>query len=177
MSMPSRVVGIDPSLAATGVADADGGLHTIRTKGKRGDPVAARALRLSMITARLRPYVVGADLMVIEGPAFGKSNIGTHQGAGLWWRIVQLAHAAGVRIAILGPSQLKMLATGHGKAEKADIQAAMQRISGRRAADSDQADAWWLRQAGLIHVGHPDALDALDLPQANRVTLDKVVWP
>lgn len=172
-----RVVGIDPSLASTGIADADGALHTIRTEGKRGDPVAARALRLSTITARLRPYVVDADLMVIEGPAFGKANIGTHQGAGLWWRIVQLAHAAGVRIAILGPGQLKKLATGSGRAEKSDVRAAMQRLSGLRPADSDQADAWWLRQAGLIHVGHPDALDVLDLPQVNRTALDRVVWP
>ena len=172
-----RVIGLDPSLTATGVADADGGLHTIRTVGHDGDPVATRALRLSAIGARLRPHMLDADLIVIEGPAFARNNAYTHLGAGLWWRIIQIAHTAGIRVAVLAPSQLKKLAIGKGSGDgtsKSDMRMALYQRVGLNIADDNQVDATWLRQMGLAHLGDPDAVP---LPQTHLAALDKVVWP
>lgn len=170
-----RVIGIDPSLTATGVADADGGLHTIASKPDDGT-VADRARRIATITAHLRPHrLTDAHLVVIEGPAFSRQGqAGVHLRAGLWWRIVGLLHSAGVPVAEVSPSALKKYATGKGNADKSDMRMALYKRAGLDVSSDDEVDAWWLRQMGLAHLGDPDAVP---LPQTHLSALDKVVWP
>ena len=170
-----RVIGIDPSLSATGVVDADGGLHTITSKPDDGT-VADRARRIATITAHLRPHrLTDAHLVVIEGPAFSRQGqAGVHLRAGLWWRIVGLLHSAGVPVAEVSPSALKKYATGKGTADKSDMRMALYKRAGLDVPSDDEADAWWLRQMGLAHLGDPGAVP---LPQAHLSALDKVVWP
>lgn len=169
-----RVVGIDPSLTATGVADADGGLLTITSKPD-GDTVADRARRLVTIWAHLRPLrLYAARLVVIEGPAFSRQGqAGVHLRAGLWWHIVTRLHAVGVPVAEVPPTTLKKYATGKGNATKADMRMALYKRAGLDIADDNQADAYWLRQMGLTHLG----LDAVPVPATHLAALDKVVWP
>ena len=69
---------------------------------------------------------------------------------------------------------LKKFATGNGAAKKPDLRMALYRRAGVDVADDNQVDAWWLRQAGLQHLGDPDAVP---LPQTHLSALDKVVWP
>ena len=170
-----RVVGIDPSLTATGVADSNGALFTITSKPDDGT-VADRARRIATITAHLRPHrLTDAHLVVIEGPAFSRQGqAGVHLRAGLWWRIVGLLHAAGVPVAEVSPSALKKYATGKGNADKSDMRMALYKRAGLDVSSDDEVDAWWLRQMGLAHLGDPDAVP---LPQAHLSALDKVVWP
>lgn len=170
-----RVVGVDPSLTATGIADADGGLHTIASKPDDGT-VADRARRIATITAHLRPHrLTDAHLVVIEGPAFSRQGqAGVHLRAGLWWRIVGLLHSAGVPVAEVSPSALKKYATGKGNADKSDMRMALYKRAGLDVSSDDEVDAWWLRQMGLAHLGDPDAVP---LPQTHLSVLHKVVWP
>ena len=170
-----RVIGIDPSLTATGIADADGGLRTITSRPDDGT-VADRARRIATITARLRPHrLTDAHLVVIEGPAFSRQGqAGVHLRAGLWWRIVGLLHSAGVPVAEVTPTALKKYATGKGNADKASMRLALYKRAGLDVPSDDEVDAWWLRQMGLAHLGVPDAVP---LPQAHLSALDKVVWP
>ena len=169
-----RVIGIDPSLTATGVADADGGLHTI-VSAPIGDTVADRCLRLGTIAARILPHLTDADLVVIEGPAFSRqAQAGVHLRAGLWWRIATVAYQRGIRVAEVPPSTLKRYATGKGTAPKSDMRMALYKRSGIDVPDDNQVDATWLRQMGLAHLGDPDAVP---LPQTHLAALDKVVWP
>lgn len=170
-----RIVGIDPSLTATGIADADGGLHTITSKPDDGT-VTDRARRIATITAHLRPHrLADAHLVVIEGPAFSRQGqAGVHLRAGLWWRIVGLLHSAGVPVAEVSPSTLKKYATGKGNADKSDMRMALYKRAGLDVSSDDEVDAWWLRQMGLAHLGDPDAVP---LPQTHLSALDKVVWP
>ncbi len=171
----TRVVGIDPSLTATGIADADGGLHTITSKPDDGT-VADRARRIATITAQLRPHrLADAHLVVIEGPAFSRQGqAGVHLRAGLWWRIVGLLHSAGVPVAEVSPTALKRYATGKGNATKTAMALALQARAGIANEDDNQVDAYFLRQMGLAHLGDPDAVP---LPQTHLAALDKVVWP
>lgn len=170
-----RVIGIDPSLTATGVADATGGLHTIVSKPD-GGTVADRARRLATIWAHLRPLRLdGAHLVVIEGPAFSRQGqAGVHLRAGLWWHIVTRLHAVGVPVAEVAPTALKKYATGKGNADKSDMRLALYKRAGLDVSSDDEVDAWWLRQMGLVHLGDPDAVP---LPQTHLAALDKVVWP
>lgn len=166
-----NIVGIDPSLTATGIAAADGTLHTVKSKPV-GDDLGSRLWRLNVICAKIGALVQGADVAVIEGPAFSRANAGTHVGAGLWWRIVGGLHARGVRVVELGPSQLKKFATGRGNADKAAMRVALLKRAGLDVADDNQADAWWLRQAGLHHHGLSD----VPLPQVQLDVLKGVRW-
>lgn len=167
-----KIAGIDPSLTATGVATPDGELHTVKSKPS-GDSIEARLWRLNLIGVGIAALVDGADVVVIEGPAFSRANAGTHIGAGLWWRIVGGLHARGVRVVEVGPSQLKKFATGRGNADKAAMQLAIQKRTGMEVLDNNQADAFWLRQAGLHALGGEGAID---LPQAQLAVLKGVQW-
>ena len=170
-----RVIGLDPSLTATGIADADGALFTITSKPD-GGTVADRARRLATIWAHLRPLrLEAAHLVVIEGPAFSRQGqAGVHLRAGLWWHIVTRLHAVGVPVAEVPPTTLKKYATGKGSADKASMRMELYKRAGLDVPSDDEVDAWWLRQMGLAHLGDPDAVP---LPQTHLSALDKVVWP
>ena len=170
-----RVIGIDPSLTATGIADADGGLFTITSKPDDGT-VADRARRIATITAHLRPHrLTDAHLVVIEGPAFSRQGqAGVHLRAGLWWQVACLLTARGVEVVEIAPSALKKLATGKGNATKPDMRMALYQRAGIDERDDNRVDAWWLRQVGLHLLGDPAALD---LPKTHLVALAKIRRP
>ncbi|MCX4468742.1 hypothetical protein OOK41_00150 [Micromonospora sp. NBC_01655] len=68
---------------------------------------------------------------------------------------------------------MKKYATGRGNAGKPEMAVALYKRAGRELADDNQVDAWWLRAAGLDHLGHPPA----DMPKNHRAALDAVRWP
>lgn len=157
-----RVAGLDLSLTATGVALPDGSTFTVRTNAKDGDR------RLLQIVAAL-PV---ADLAVIEGMGRFPGNTG---------QIIAMVHGAvrtalmdaGVPYVIVSPATLKAYATGRGNADKAAMILAAYKRSGTEFTDDNQADAAWLRWAGLDHYGEPE----FPVPQAQRAYLGKAVWP
>jgi Holliday junction resolvasome RuvABC endonuclease subunit len=161
-----RVVGLDLSITATGVAYPAGALDTWKPTG--GD------LRLVNLADRTADLVVACgpiDLAVIE-------DIPTHaHGAG----ITAMVHGA-VRLellrrhvpyALVPPATLKVYATGRGNATKPDLRMELFKRAGLDEKDDNRVDAWWLRALGL------DALDnpLLALPKEHRRALAKIVWP
>jgi len=170
------VVGIDPSLSATGVCTATGQLRTLKSQPDNGS-VKDRADRIVDLADRvvdcLRDDVA---LVVIEGPAYAQqAQAGVHLRAGLWWQIVTHIHLArsAAQVVEVSPTTLKKFATGKGNATKPDMRMALYQRGGLDVRDDNQADAWWLRELGLHLLGDPDRLM---LPKAHTVALDKVRW-
>lgn len=161
-----NVIGIDPSLTATGVATADQTL-TITTQTAHGD---LRLTRIHDVLDRLL-HTVTFDLAVVEDlptHAHGAGKTGMAQG------VVRLTLAAvGVPYALATAATLKKLATGKGTATKADMRMALYQRAGLDIRDDDQVDAVWLREMGLHHLGQP----TIALPKTHLAALGKVTWP
>lgn len=136
-----RVVGFDLSLRATGVADVDGSLHTIKTKKLRG------VERLSYIECYLTPFILRADLVVIEGYSFGSKGRATFNIGELGGVIRLACHRAHTSVLECPPTVVKKLATGKGNASKDEVLAAAIE-DGAKPTNYDESDAYWLRKWG-----------------------------
>jgi Holliday junction resolvasome RuvABC endonuclease subunit len=168
---PPRVVGLDLSLAATGIARSDSTLTTVNTTKATGDQ------RLLVIERHVAEAIgvwheyPKPHLAVIEDlPTHAHSSGITGMVHGVI-RVVLMR--SGVPYALVPPATLKKYATGKGNATKADMRMALFQRAGLDLRDDNQVDAWWLRAAGLDHLGHPP----VNLPKAQREALAKVAWP
>lgn len=159
--MIPRVIGIDPSLTATGVAWD----HELRTSYGEGDQ------RLAIIHDLVRTAAGAATLAVVEDTprnAKGSYYLGQAQAA------VRLAlYALRVPYVLVPPASLKSYATGNGNANKDRMRDAFRSWTGLRGADHNQVDAWWLMAMGYDHFGYPLA----EVPDKQRKAMDKVSWP
>lgn len=162
-----KVIGIDPSLVATGLARVDGSLECFGGDAKLGDS------RLTVIHDRISAALVQdwPDLAVIEdAPAHthGSGALGMVQG------VIRLALIRqGVPYVLVVGSTLKKYVTGSGTATKSDLRMALFQRAGIDDRNDNQVDAYWLRHMGLDHLG--DA--PIKLPAAQRKSLDVVYWP
>lgn len=162
--MNAQVVGLDLSMSATGVCEADGTTRTIKFPGN--DIAGDR--RLAHIAGSVGVSAIGADLVVIE------DFVVRTQAAG----IVGMVHGAvrvalmeeGVRYITVPPATLKKYATGKGNADKTAMSLALFKRTGVELADDNQVDAWWLRAAGLQLLGAP----LVELPAVQVAALDKL---
>jgi len=165
--MIPNILGLDLSIAATGVCWPDGDTDAILGKSTDGDA------RLVTIVDRIYRAHLGFqfDLAVLEDlPVHGKAAgiTGMVHGA------VRLAlQRMKVPYALLAPATLKAYATGTGTADKHAMRMAAFKRANLEFKDDNQCDAWWLRQAGLDWTGHPE----IQLPQAQRARLEKAKWP
>lgn len=159
-----RVVGLDLSLTATGVAEQRGEVTTIRSR-RPGD------LRLQELRDRVGIIAAGAQLAVIE-------DLPTHAHAA---GITGMVHGA-IRVRLMDlrvpyvtvpPATLKKYATGRGNADKTAMAIALLRRFDLEFRDDNQVDAFWLRAMGLDALGAP----LVDLPALHRESLAKVAWP
>lgn len=166
--MKPRVIGLDLSLSATGVA-GDGWTEVVKPPAKLRDHS-----RLRWILVGLRDFT-RSDLVVVEGPAYGNQGLqrGHHERAGLWWMATHDLWARGIPVAVAPPATVKRYATGKGNADKDAVLLAAARRFPWFSGDNNEADALWLAAAGYDRLGHPLA----DMPAAHRKALDAVVWP
>lgn len=165
-----RVVGIDLSLTSTGIGIIDnyqGRATRIRTAPKRGHE------RLEFLARRVLSYCKGADLVVIEGPAYAKPQGAFDMGGG-WWVVTHYLWKAGIQPVSVSPSSLKKYATGKGGGPDAGkdrvLAAAVKRYPLVTIDGNDAADAFILAAMGADHLGHP----VVKVPAVNRSVLATV---
>jgi Holliday junction resolvasome RuvABC endonuclease subunit len=168
-----EVMGGDPSLSKTGICLPDGSVFHIDTgDATRGDVRLWDLERALLYYLESRPPA----LAVLEDlPTHSKGNVAV---MGMAHGIVRKCIAQKrIPRALIVPATLKMFATGHGNADKAEmIHAAnihrkaphvtphmnllgepnCRGCKGEMLApitDDNEADAWWLRQMGLWWMG------------------------
>lgn len=148
--MTAAVIGIDPSIAATGIAWPDGSLYTSRGPTKDGD---RRLVKLrDDLTEGLRVHGWPTEelLAVIEDlpqRAMAAGLTGRAQGV-----VREVLHRFRVPYVTVVPSTLKKQATGSGVAKKDAMRAAWlhnEGIPDDPSVDDNGVDAYWLRQIGL----------------------------
>ena len=146
-----EVIGIDPSLTATGVCLPDGTCTTIKTGGAhRGDQ------RLHDLRRAMRYYLRAwpARLAVIEVPGQFRSGDAALAAGMVQGVIREILVEFQLPFGKIHLTKVKQFATGKGDADKATMVAAANRHrDADPLTDDNQADAWWLRQIGLWHLG------------------------
>lgn len=173
-----RIIGLDLSLASTGMAEyTPGGVTVSRITSKPGAAtLPARADRIDRLAADIVHQCKPADLIVIEGPSLGQARqAGQHDRAGLWWIIVADLHGWGRPVAEVPPALVKQYATGKGNASKDTVLAAViRRYPTVEVTGNDQADALVLAAMGADHY---QCSTLPTVPQTHRAALAKVAWP
>lgn len=162
-----RILGVDPSLTALGLALPDGTTTTLRTKLTGCDRLVW-----------LRDVVMGitkvhrVNIVAIEGYSMGSPGRGTHAHAiGELGGVLRVAlHEHGVPVVEVPPATLKCFATGRGNAPKNEVLVAAVNRLGYDGHDDNAADALWLRALLLDALGHP----VVTLPQTHRRALAKL---
>lgn len=164
----TRVLALDLSIAATGVADPEGDLTTLRPTSK-GD------IRYHELQARTRDLLDDhlPTLVALEDVPMGIRNAAAGALGMLHGAIRSLLIDRGVPYLTVPPATLKTYATGRGNAPKPDLRMELYKRTGRDVADDNQVDAAWLRLLALDLAGHPE----LDLPQTHRRALAKLALP
>lgn len=194
------VVGIDPSLAGTGLAlintldsldrvlvregsrppkriPTPGRSPRARTKDKGVTPIWATAERISDLAGRILAHVaeVEIDLAVIEAPSFGSAVGGlTHERGGLYWILACTLRTWGVPLAAVPPRSRALYATGDGAAAKPSVVRDSVPRYQLPTRDDNMVDAFVLAAMGCRALGEPIDLD-LDAP--HTLALNTVPWP
>lgn len=168
------VVGLDLSLAATGVCHMHGDrivTDTIQPPPNRRHGL----LRLRWLRTHLVDLIGLPTLVVVEGPSYGSTGAGQHDRAGLYWLVLDKLWARGVPVAICPPANLKQYATGKGggkNASKDQVVLAAERRFPNVISSNDEADALWLAAMGVDYL-----TGSSRVPEAHRAGLLKVTWP
>lgn len=169
-------VGVDPSLACTGVAIIDGGEVTTRRviAPNQGASLEARRARLrKAIAGILAPIPARVDVTVIEVPHSRQQFGAQNERVALYWWLVDQLLARGPVIEV-APSARAKLATGNGRASKDDVVAAMTAAyPGVRIPDDNVADALALATAGAHWLGDTATFYTPAHLDAHR----KLAWP
>ena len=183
------VLGVDPSVKATGVAMMDlepfqDGARLLNVQTWRGlwngaapaaGDVAGERRRIRFQLREALAFVPDrVDLTVIEGPAIhARFPAKGDERAGLRWLLIDQLLARGP-VAIVDPRTRALLATGSGAAKKAAVTAAMRtRFPGVRVPDDNVADAMALAEAGAVQMGFRSPYTSEKQVSAHV----KVAWP
>jgi crossover junction endodeoxyribonuclease RuvC len=143
------VIGVDPGVAATGLAVVAGGpgggagvvsAGTVRTRAGLPEPERLRAVYRAVSEAVLehRPEAVAVERLL-----WGR-NVGSAMGVARATGVVLLAAVeAGVGVFEYAPLEVKLAVTGNGAAGKREVRTALERIHGLAdlPREADAADA------------------------------------
>jgi Holliday junction resolvasome RuvABC endonuclease subunit len=119
---------------------------------------------------------VNADLVALEGFAFGARGRAVFDIGGIGWVIRVAIHEAGIRYVEIPPAVLKRYATGRGNADKQAMQmAAVKRLGyASDKPDDNEVDALWLRALAMDAYHAP----VCEVPRAQRdASVAAVTWP
>lgn len=164
------VIGLDLSIASTGVARVDGSTCLVKVPTKLRGGERLGNLREGLIVA-VELHTIGyPDIAIVEGPSLGSPGIAGKLSNAEWRGVVLCwLHQSGIPVAIVPPLSLKQWATGNGLAKKEAMMAAATERGWEnpsvKGAD-DLADAFLLRACGLAVIAGED-----------HPALAKVDWP
>ena len=188
-----RIIAIDPSLSATGLACLDTtdlehpawqvGLAKGKKIGTGPEAEYRRILGLSLLIEEWVHAALGGsqpDLIVIESPAFSKHQGMAHERSGLWWTVYGQMISFGVPIhqpppiLTVMPNLRAKYATGKANAAKDTVMLAVaKRYPDADPRDNNEADAVCLAAMGARLLGEP--VDAL--PQTHIAALKTLALP
>ena len=164
-----RVIGLDLSLTATGIA-TDTATYTLSSR-KLGLTGTAR---LAWYRDQITIHATHADLAIIEGYAYGA--IHKREALGELGGTIRLAlwdHQ--IPYIDIPPKLLKKYATGNGNATKPEMVLAAQRHLGYTGTDHNCADAMWLRAIAIDHYT-PGRTPNPTRPERDEL-LAQITWP
>lgn len=166
------IIGIDPSLTATGIVVLRDGKVELAEKTKNR-PELGTIERVRLIRERIIDITENLideeewqapDLIVIEGFSYGSKGRSVFDIAYLGWRIREelewLKEQDNIPWLEVPPSQLKKFATGQGNANKEIILQQVYKRWGVEFSDNNQADAYVLAQIGRAYLGEVEDLTA-----------------
>lgn len=172
-----KVLGLDPSLTSTGLALVEGGkvleLKRIRSKKKGHE-------RVQEILSEVIYYAAQADMVGIEGVAYGAKGSSVAQIFGLWGVLTHALWGLGPRgggdnYYVVPPTVRAKYGSGKGNAGKDEVLAAViRRYLDVDVTGNDVADALVIAAMGARQYDAP--LEA-NLPAANLKAMEGVTWP
>ena len=153
------ILGIDPSLTATGIIVLQyGQVETAVTTKNRPelDPVDRVRLIFEQINKIIQHPSITPDLIVIEGLSFHSKGQGLDKTFYLGWRIREelkrFKESENIPWIEVPPTQLKQFATGKGNANKEIILQQVYKRWGVEFSDNNQADAYVLARIGEAYL-------------------------
>lgn len=169
-----RVVGIDLSLTATGIATITQRVDRppivsvvefktaltktgpARGRAKTSETLRDRVTRSRSIAADVCHTALTAELVVIEGLFTGPNAGKLIDRASTWMRIIDRCIAADVPLAVVSPAALKLPITGSGRSDKAAMASALIRLWPDLVIGSDnEVDAVACAHLGAVALGWP----------------------
>lgn len=167
-----RVVGLDLSLRSTGISDGtQEGTHAFQTDNSQPIERRMHRIRRACMEAAVPTALTAsgpsarrpdADLVVIEGSAYGAKGNAVEQLAALRYEVRVALWSLRIPFAIVSPTRLKVYTTGDGKAGKVKMVNAV--VDGYGVplklwtvaqGRYDVADAFALAAMGYKHLGQP----------------------
>lgn len=172
----TAVLGVDQSLRGTGLALHDRGVtSTALVRAQLGEGVDGIRHAVRYIVGRVVTFAPQCDLYVLEAPIIPRHGSGLAlERAWLFGMLFDQLWLRG-RVATVHPSTRALYATGNGRADKAEVVAAVaaaHRFSG--PLDDNIADALALMGMGCRWLGSP--VDGeINTKQARAMTTAR--WP
>lgn len=166
-----KIYGLDLSLTATGIASVTAGsivCSTVKDGNRTG------VARLHHLLETVTEALVGADLVVLEGPAFHAVGGHQHDRAGLWWLVYHRLWRTDIPVVVVNCKHLKQFASGNGNASKEQVLIdTLRRFPTAAIGNNNEADALVLASMAADHYGWPLA----KVTAVQRKVLSKVEWP
>ncbi|MFJ4469500.1 hypothetical protein ACIP2X_18680 [Streptomyces sp. NPDC089424] len=175
-----RVVGVDTSLTATGLASSEGWCRVIGYVDKtKKNPISKlpRVERLAHMNVLLDAVLAAVgtpDLAVIEGAALSKAAGGAHERGWLWWRVYERLLDAGIPVGVVSTNQRIHYATGKGTGSKGVVleQVVRRWPQWQTGGNDNSADGVVLMAAGRDWLGAPIG----DVPKLHRKAVENADW-
>lgn len=162
-----RIVGLDLSLTATGIATDTRTVTVAPTRLK-----LTGAARLAWLRDTIAEHCTNVNLAVLEGYAYGSKHAREALGE-LGGVIRVMLWDRQIPTTVIPPATLKQYATGNGNATKQAMVLAAQRHLDYKGTDHNCADAMWLAAAARDHY----RIASHTLPASQRDVLRTIKWP
>ncbi len=164
-----RVIGLDLSLTAPGIAPPGITPYTLRTDPSTGDKRYCRIrdeIEYNVSTHRVgRPHLA----MIEAVPPYDHASSGLERLHGIAREVLARYD---VPFAYVNVTALKAFATGSGKADKPAVMAAVGRMTAWTPPDDNASDAWVLRKMGEVI-----SADPFFHSPAQLQALSSIAWP